>query len=75
MDVSSAFKYVHPMSAWYLQDQKRASDPLELELTDSCEPLRGCWEPNSGPLQEQYVLATLSAISPGKTFNAEKKKS
>jgi hypothetical protein len=34
--------------------QKRASDPI----TDGCEPPRGCWEWNSGPLEEQSVLLT-----------------
>ena len=34
--------------------QKRASDPI----TDSCEPPRGCWELNSGPLGEQSMLLT-----------------
>jgi len=29
--------------------QKRASDPI----TDGCEPPCGCWELNSGPLEEQ----------------------
>jgi hypothetical protein len=33
------------------EGQKRALDPLELEL-EVCE----CWELNSGPLQEQPVL-------------------
>ena len=32
--------------------QKRASDPI----TDGCEPPCGCWELNSGPLEEQLVL-------------------
>ena len=32
--------------------QKRASDPI----TDGYEPQRGCWELNSGPLEEQLVL-------------------
>ena len=32
--------------------QKRASDPI----TDGCEPPCGCWELNSGPLEEQSVL-------------------
>lgn len=31
---------------------QRASEPLELELAGSCE----FWEPNQGPLEEQYVL-------------------
>ena len=34
--------------------QKRASDPI----TDVCEPPWGCWELNSGPLEEQSVLLT-----------------
>jgi hypothetical protein len=34
--------------------QKRASDLI----TDGCEPLCGCWELNSGPLEEQLVLLT-----------------
>ena len=32
--------------------QKKASDPI----TDGCEPPCGCWELNSGPLEEQSVL-------------------
>ena len=34
--------------------QKRASDLS----TDGCEPPCGCWELNSGPLEEQSVLLT-----------------
>ncbi|XP_076772916.1 surfactant-associated protein 2 isoform X2 [Arvicanthis niloticus] len=34
--------------------QKRASDPT----TDGCEPPWGCWELNSGSLEEQSVLLT-----------------
>jgi len=34
--------------------QTRASDPI----TDGCEPPCGCWELNSGPLEEQSVLLT-----------------
>jgi len=34
--------------------QKRASDPI----TDGCEPPRGFWDLNSGPLEEQSVLLT-----------------
>ena len=34
--------------------QKRASDPI----TDGCEPLCGCWDLNSGLLEEQPVLLT-----------------
>jgi len=34
--------------------QKRALDLI----TDACEPPCGCWELNSGPLEEQSVLST-----------------
>ena len=34
--------------------EKRASDPI----TDGCEPPCGCWELNSGPLEEQSLLLT-----------------
>jgi hypothetical protein len=34
-----------------------------IPITDSCEPLCGCWELNSGPLEEQSVLLTLSHLS------------
>ena len=34
--------------------QKRASDPI----ADACEPPCGCWELNSGPLEEQSGLLT-----------------
>jgi len=34
--------------------QKRALDPI----TDGCEPSYGCWDLNSGPLEEQSVLLT-----------------
>jgi hypothetical protein len=34
--------------------QKRASDLI----TDDCELLCGCWDLNSGPLEEQSVLLT-----------------
>jgi hypothetical protein len=38
--------------------QKRSSDPI----TDGCEPACGCWELNSGPLEEQsvFLMAELS---------------
>jgi hypothetical protein len=34
--------------------QKRASDLI----TDGCQPPCGCWDLNSGPLEEQSVLLT-----------------
>jgi len=44
--------------------QKRAPDPF----TDGCGPPCGCWELNSGPLEEQPVLLTTEpSLSPKKT--------
>ena len=34
--------------------QKRATDPI----TDGCEPQCGCWELNSGPLEDQTMFLT-----------------
>lgn len=43
----------------------RISDSLELELTDSWELTRGCWELNLEPLQEQPALLTVEpALQP-----------
>ena len=36
------------------EGQKRAPDLI----TDGCEPPCGCWELNSGPLEEQAMLLT-----------------
>jgi hypothetical protein len=39
-------------------------------ITDGCEPLSGCWELNSGPLEEQSVLLTAEpSLQPGMTFS------
>ena len=41
--------------------QKRAPDLI----TDGCEPPCGCWELNSGPLEEQTMLLTTeSSLQP-----------
>ena len=41
------------MSAlWTPVGQKKVLDPI----TDGCKPPWGCWELNSGPLEEQSVL-------------------
>ena len=42
------------LTSTVLWSPKRASDLM----TDDCEPLCGCWELNSGPLEEQSVLLT-----------------
>jgi hypothetical protein len=49
--------------------QKKASDPI----TDGCEPPCGCWDLNSGPLEEQSVLLTAEpSLQPQKLFNLTK---
>lgn len=40
------------------KSQKRALDPLELELQITYEPSCGCWKPNPGILQEKQELLT-----------------
>ena len=45
----------------YMSTLSLSSDTPEVALdaiTDGCEPLCGCWELNSGPLDEQSVLLT-----------------
>jgi hypothetical protein len=44
--------YIHTVAVQ--RHQERASDPI----TDGCEPPCGCWELNSGPLEEQSVILT-----------------
>jgi hypothetical protein len=36
--------------------QKRASDLIMGDFMGSCKPPCGCWDLNSGPLEEQSVL-------------------
>jgi hypothetical protein len=44
-----------------------AVDPHRTGVTASCEMLGGCWELNSGPLEEQSVLLTAkSSLQPPK---------
>ncbi|XP_038173606.1 uncharacterized protein LOC119805911 isoform X3 [Arvicola amphibius] len=51
--LSSAGKTVlQHLPGWALTGQKRAPDLI----TGGCEPPSGCWELNSGPLEEQSVL-------------------
>ena len=45
--------------------QKRAPNPI----IDGCEPPCGCWELNSGPLEEQSVLLTALQPSPSLSTN------
>jgi hypothetical protein len=48
------FIYLYVSEDCLQTHQKRASEPI----TDGCEPPCGCWELNSGPLEEQPVLLT-----------------
>jgi hypothetical protein len=48
-------QYMYP---GVLRVQKRALNSLELALTGGCEATCGCWELNSGPLQEHQVPLT-----------------
>ena len=42
-----------------------ASDPI----TDGCEPLYGCWDLNSGPLEEESALLTTEpSLQPNNNF-------
>lgn len=43
--------------------QKNAVAPLEVKL-GSCELLRGCWDPNLRPLQEQVIFTTEPSSNP-----------
>lgn len=53
-----------------LEGQKRALDPLELELQAAVNHKHRCWELNSGPLQEQQLLLTTGPVSsPASTHN------
>ena len=52
LDLFVLFLWVH--CSCLHTHQKRTSDPI----TDGCEPPCGCWELNSGPLEEQSVLLT-----------------
>jgi hypothetical protein len=53
-DLSVLYKYTVAV----FTHQKRASD----STTDGCEPPCGCWELNSGSLEEQSVLLTTEPL-------------
>jgi hypothetical protein len=54
----------------YTVHQKRASDPI----TNGCEPPCGCWDLNSGPLEEQSVLLTAEPSLQHKDLKKKKEK-
>jgi hypothetical protein len=49
-----SFYYIYVHCSCLHTHQKRASDLI----TGGCEPPCGCWDLNSGPLEEQSVLLT-----------------
>ena len=51
------------MNAGAWRGQKRAFDPLELELEVVVSHLNGYWETNTGPQQEQ-VIPSPAELSP-----------
>ena len=46
------------MHAWYLRRSEEGIGSLGIEVTDGTELPGGCWELNSGPLEEQPVFLT-----------------
>ena len=58
MSVLPACTYVYHICAGICEGQKRASDPLELLVSN--QPC-GCWEMNLNSLPEQEVLLTIEA--------------
>jgi hypothetical protein len=46
--------YICEYTVDVFRHQERAMDPI----TDGCKPPYGCWELNSGPLEQQPVLLT-----------------
>jgi hypothetical protein len=47
-----------PDCSYFQTHQQRASDLIR----DGCKPPCGCWELNSGPLEEQSVLLTAESF-------------
>jgi hypothetical protein len=59
------FVHMNALSSCIPPCQKKASDLI----VDGCEPPYGCWELNSGPLEELPVLLTAEpSLQPQKVF-------
>ena len=56
--VLSACVSVYHTMAWCPKNSEDAVRSPGAEVTEGCEIPRGCWELNSGLLQEQYALST-----------------
>lgn len=49
--------FVHHLHAWCLQRPEVGVRSSGSGVTGGCEPSRGCWELNPGPLKKQQGLA------------------
>lgn len=52
----STCMYGHHMHSWCLWRSEKGTGSPEVGVIDDCEPPRGCWESNMGPLHEQQEL-------------------
>jgi hypothetical protein len=52
--------FCSPYACLVFMDSRRTGDRRfpETRVMDGCESVHGCWELNSGPLEEQQVLLT-----------------
>lgn len=57
--------HVYYVCAWCLRRSERIFSPLEMGSLDGCgcEAHFGCWELNSGPLEEEHVLLNNQATT------------
>lgn len=54
------------VNAWSPRRQKRALNPLQMELQVICEPSCGCWEENLGPLDKPQLFTAEPLLRPQK---------
>jgi len=66
MGVLCARMSVHHVAAWSLRKDREGHRIPGIGVTDSCEPLCGCWESNWSLLEEQPVLLN---TDPSLNFN------
>ena len=60
----SACMFVNHMHGWCSWKPEEGAKSHETRVTDSCEPQWRCWEPSSGPLEEQQVLCWAASVTP-----------
>ncbi|XP_038167074.1 ras-related protein Rab-13 isoform X2 [Arvicola amphibius] len=68
-EVDGYFVYIHTSANQVPSEVRREWWTPGTLVTDGCEPPRGCWELNSGPLEEQSVFLTAEAFSPAPTVS------